>query len=190
MYSTFGSSRLPVICVVSSSMLSWALPAGVPGLGVPAVGVEPGAGPDGLAGTRFADVCAGFGADAGFGVGVDAGAGVDTGSGDDVCVADVLTPGSKSDGGGATLDLVGGAGLPWPLLCAQAVRLQADTAAMRAPCTRRRAIGCLSVRTINLPPLELARLPAPRSLVESLQERLPQASTAAYPFAAAAQRSS
>src|SRR5580704_8801461 len=32
MYSTFGSSRLPVIWVVSSSMLSCAFPPGAPGL--------------------------------------------------------------------------------------------------------------------------------------------------------------
>ena len=65
--------------------------------------------PDGLADTAlFADVCAGFSAL----FGGDTTAGVGAGSGDDVCVADVLTPGSKSAGGGATLDLTGGVELP------------------------------------------------------------------------------
>src|SRR5688572_33230011 len=61
MYNTFGSSRLPVICVDSRSRRSLALPllvaAGEPGLlaaagrGVPAGGLAAGAVPVGVAGT-------------------------------------------------------------------------------------------------------------------------------------------
>ena len=70
--------------------------------------VDDGA-PDGLTDAAlFADVCARFSA----GFGGDTTAGVGAGSGDDDCVADVLTPGSKSAGGGATLDLPGGVELP------------------------------------------------------------------------------
>jgi hypothetical protein len=66
--------------------------------------VTPAAVDDPEPAARFADVCAGF----------DAGASAGVGSGDDGCIADVLTPGSRSAGGGATLDLAGTTALPWP----------------------------------------------------------------------------
>ncbi len=92
-------------------MLSCAFPPGAPDLGTVAPAVDaarPLVVDDPVPTARFPGVCAGF--DAGTGAGVEAG------SGDDGCVADVLTPGSKSAGGGATLDLAGATGLPWPAL--------------------------------------------------------------------------
>ena len=85
-----------------------AAPAATDEPAVDSAPVDDGA-PDGLADAAlFADVCARFGT----GFGGDTTAGVGAGSGDDNCVADVLTPGSKSAGGGATFDLPGGVELP------------------------------------------------------------------------------
>ena len=76
------------------------------------------------------------------GAGTDVGAAGGDASEDDGCVADVLTPGSKSAGGGAT-------GLP---PCAQVATLNAHTVATSAPRTNQWATGCLGARIINLPP--------------------------------------
>jgi hypothetical protein len=96
------------------------------------------------------------------------------GSGDDICVADVLTPGSRSAGGGAIGRFEVGAvlcGVLEPLLCplcAPAAALKAAIVAKRIPRTRHRASSCHTVSIINLPPLGLAWLGAPALLKERL----------------------
>lgn len=118
MYSTFGSSRLPVIWVVSSSILSCAFPPGAPDLGVVPAGALPvdavagaappfvgGAAPGLDSGTgggavRLTALWAALGPEGPEGPEGTAGEGAagvagDIASGDDGCVADVLTPGSR-----------------------------------------------------------------------------------------------
>lgn len=124
MYSTFGSSRLPVICVVSSWMLSCALPAAALVLG--AVFVRPVTEASGRAVPGAAAVAATSGFAEGSGLadvsdveevsafpglgafeepvavaaeGVRSDPGVPEDSVDG-CIADVLTPGSRSPGRG------------------------------------------------------------------------------------------
>lgn len=115
---------------------------------------------------------------AGVGAGFCAAGGAGAGSGDDICVADVLTPGSRSAGGGATAGRLGvGAVLcgeleALPPLCAPAAVLKATSVATRIPRTSQGASSCRSDSIINLPPLGLAWLRAPVLLKERLPWRL------------------